>query len=327
MGKLNHSILAAATAVSGVLCSSAGAQLSTERTYYGTNRAFPIEVTSPGTENPLSIKLMDPSNVVLETKEAVPAGKADLASLFPSLWQSEGQRGVLYAQLFEGDNPVGAAIVIQPMLTPSYSARTSQRTGKPEWDPSPLIFSGYRAYVEQEVTVTTTEGDITFRMRPDEAPNTVWNFLSLSEGGFYTDIPFHRIIAEFVIQVGDPRGEGNGGPGYYLDLENSKLPHDFGVLSMARSADPNSNGSQVFVCLSRERTKGLDSRYTSFGEAITGADVIMKIANTPLQAAPNNESPVNPPLITSVALQDAAPRGTGAAPVTRPTEESAAGGR
>ena len=318
----------AAGAVFACAASASLAQLTPDRHFNGVSRPIRVAIEVPeGATGEPEITLLRAGEPI-ETGSTTPVeeGIADLATLFPVLWTTSDP-SVLYAQLFEGDNPVGAAIVIQPMLTPSYSARTSQRTGKPEWDPSPLIFSGYRAYVEQEVTVTTTEGDITFRMRPDEAPNTVWNFLSLSEGGFYTDIPFHRIIAEFVIQVGDPRGEGNGGPGYYLDLENSKLPHDFGVLSMARSADPNSNGSQVFVCLSRERTKGLDSRYTSFGEAITGADVIMKIANTPLQEAPNNESPVNPPLITSVALQDAAPRGTGAAPVTRPTEESATGGR
>ena len=97
MGKLNHSLLAAATAVSGALCSNAGAQLSTERTYYGTNRAFPIEVTWPGTENPLSIKLMDPSNAVLETKEAVPAGKADLANAHGGVEQQ--RRGLVEAQL------------------------------------------------------------------------------------------------------------------------------------------------------------------------------------------------------------------------------------
>jgi len=327
MAKLNRSLLAIATAVSGMLASAAGAQLAPERTYYGLDRAFPIEVTSPGTENPLSIKLMDSANAVLATKEAVEPGVVDLSTLFPSLWASEGDRGVLYAQLFEGDNPVGPAVVLQPLVAPAYAARTNQRSGKPEWTPSPRIFSGYRAYVDKDVLMSTTEGDILFRMRPDEAPNTVWNFMSLAEGGFYIDIAFHRIISEFVIQAGDPRGQGNGGPGYFLDLEDSKLPHDFGVLSMARSADPNSNGSQVFVCLSRERTQGLDSRYTGFGQAISGANVIMKIASTPLQPAPNNESPVDPPLITSVSLVDAAPRGTGAAAVTKPTPGASAEGR
>jgi len=329
MGKLNRSLVAAATVASGAFAASAGAQLAPERTYYGTNRPFPIVVTSPGTENPLSIKLMDPANAVLETKEAVAPGKVDLSSLFPSLWETQGQRGVLYAQLFEGDTPVGPAVVIQPMLAPAYASMPDRRAGrpdgKPEWAPSAGIFSGYRAYIDKDILMATSEGDITFRMRPDEAPNTVWNFLSLGDGGFYTDIAFHRVMPQFVIQAGDPRGEGTGGPGYFLDLEDSKLLHDFGVLSMARSSDPNSNGSQVFICLSRERTQGLDTRYTGFGQAITGADVIMKIANTPLTSERRSETPVNPPLIHTATLVDAAPRGTGAAPVALPKEEAPSG--
>lgn len=311
----------------GVLAVSANAQIQPERTYYGVDRSFPVRVESPGTENPLSIKLMDPSNAVLETKEAVEPGTVDLAALFPSLWESQGQQGVIYAQLFEGDNPIGAAVVLQPMVTPKYAALG--RGGIPEFQPSPRVFSGYRAYVEKYVVMATTEGEITFRMRPDEAPNSVWNFMELAEGGFYTDVIFHRIVAKpnkFVIQAGDPRGEGSGGPGYYIDLEESRLPHDFGVLSMARSGDPNSNGSQVFVCLSREATKGLDGRYTGFGQAISGADAIMAIANTPLTDLPNSQSPIDPPVITSMTLVDADPRGTGADPVKAPKAE-ASGGR
>ncbi|GAB5496895.1 MAG: hypothetical protein Phyf2KO_19750 [Phycisphaerales bacterium] len=324
MIKRTRTVLSAAAM--GVLASSAVSQLSTERTYYGVDRAFPVLVESPGTENPLSIKLMDPSNAVLETKEAVEPGKVDLASLFPSLWEDGGQQGVLYAQLFEGDNPVGAAIVLQPMVTPKYAALG--RGGIPEFQPSPRVFSGYRAYVEQYAVMKTTEGDITFRMRPDEAPNSVWNFLELADGGFYTGVIFHRIVAKpnkFVIQAGDPRGEGSGGPGYFIDLEESNLPHDFGVLSMARSGDPNSNGSQVFVCLSREATKGLDGRYTGFGQAVSGADVIMAIANTPLTDLPNSQSPIDPPVINSVELVDAEPRGTGADPVKAPKPEPSGG--
>src|SRR5258708_35830605 len=118
----------------------------------------------------------------------------------------------------------------------------------------------------------TSLGDIELAMRPDEAPNTVWNFLTLCAGGFYTDIIFHRIKAvnpatrsPFVIQAGDPlqrkdvpaeaTGAGEGGPGYWINLEPSKLPHDFGVVSMARKSDgslPNLAGSQFFISLSRK---------------------------------------------------------------------------
>lgn len=321
-----RSILTAAVSLATAF--GASSQLSAERTYYGLDRPVPITIESPNTENPLSLKLLDPSNAVVETKEAVEAGKVDLASLFPNLWESEGQQGVLYAQLYDGDAPVGAALVLQPMVTPAYS--NSVRDGRPAWQPMPQVFSGYRIYTEKYAVMETSEGEITFRMRPDEAPNTVWNFMHLADGGFYTDIEFHRVVTRpnrFVIQAGDPRGEGSGGPGYFIDLEQSELPHDFGVLSMARSGDPNSNGSQIFVCLTRQATMGLDGRYTGFGEAVSGSDVINKIADTELTNVPNSQRPVDPPVIRSVSLVDADPRGTGPAPVKPAAAEEPARGR
>ncbi|MFI4872138.1 MAG: peptidylprolyl isomerase [Phycisphaerales bacterium JB061] len=314
-------VVAAAAAFLG---GPAQSQITPDRTYYGIERAFPVHVTNPdGNEEALSVKLLDASNAVLETVESVEPGQVDLAVLFPSLWETKGSRGVLYAQLYTGEEPVGPAVVLQPMISQPYAA-LDQRSGSLSWTPSPRTFTGYRAYVEKNVLMTTTEGDILFRMRPDHAPNTAWNFMQLGDGGFYTDIIFHRIVTQpnrFVIQAGDPLGEGSGGPGYMIDLEDSKLPHDFGVISMARSGDPNSNGSQIFVCLSREATRALDGRYTAFGQAISGAEVINKIADTPL----NGQRPVNPPKIKSVKLVDAAPRGTGPEPVKAPSAQPAGG--
>ncbi|MCA9273483.1 MAG: peptidylprolyl isomerase [Phycisphaerales bacterium] len=299
-------------------------QISPDRTYYGIDRPFPVRVANPaGNEDALSIRLLDASNVELERVDSVEPGQVDLAVLFPSLWETKGSRGVLYAQMYAGDVATGPAIVLQPMISQSYAV-LDQRTGNLSWTPNPRTFTGYRAYIEKDVLMTTSEGDILFRMRPDHAPNTAWNFMQLGAGGFYTDIIFHRIVTKpnrFVIQAGDPLGEGSGGPGYMIDLEDSKLPHDFGVISMARSGDPNSNGSQIFVCLSREATRALDGRYTAFGQAISGADVINKLADTPL----NGDRPVNPPSIKSVKLVDAAPRGTGVAPVKAPSSQSAGG--
>ena len=319
---------AAAIVASGVLAMTAQSQLTTQRTYYGVSRAMPITISAPEAEQgPLTIHLMGVSSETIQQSDEVKPGEVDLASVFPSLWKNQGQQGVLYAQLFAGDSPVGAAIVLQPMISPPI-ATLDQRSGQVVWPPSQQIFSGYRAYVEKYAIMHTSEGDITFRFRPDKAPNTVWNFMTLSDGGFYTDIIFHRIVSKpnpFVIQAGDPRGEGNGGPGYFVDLERSTLPHDFGVLSMARSGDPNSNGSQIFVCLSREYTKMLDGRYTSFGEAVGGADAILKISNTELTPEPNSSTPVNPPLIESVELVDAPPRGTGPDPVKRPEADTPSG--
>jgi peptidyl-prolyl cis-trans isomerase B (cyclophilin B) len=188
------------------------------------------------------------------------------------------------------------------------------------------IYSGIRAYTEKHVVMETDEGTIEFRLRPDEAPNTVWSHMQLVDGGFYTDIIFHRVVPKtntpqgehpFVIQAGDPLGQGNGGPGFMIDLEPSQLEHAFGVLSMARSGDPNTNGSQFFVCLSRPGTSFLDGRYTAFGEAVKGADVIVKIGATPLANAASGR-PVEPPVIERAYLVDAPPYGEGPDPVERP---------
>jgi len=185
-----------------------------------------------------------------------------------------------------------------------------------------IVYSGIRAYVDRHVVLETTEGDIRFRLRPDAAPNTAFNFRHLVEGGFYTDIIFHRVVATlpngapFVIQTGDPSGGGSGGPGYFLDLEETPLAHDFGVISMARSDDPNSNGSQIFVCLSRAGTAHLDGRYTAFGEAISGAEVIGRIGRVEVG---EGARPVAPPLIVSARLVDAPPLGQEAERVSKPT--------
>jgi cyclophilin family peptidyl-prolyl cis-trans isomerase len=124
------------------------------------------------------------------------------------------------------------------------------------------------------------------KLRPDQAPNTSRHILELVEGGFYTDIVVHRIIPAnangdpFVIQFGDPRGFGLGGPGFYVDLEPSQLDHGFGVVSMARQGDnPDSNGSQLFIALSRAGTRHLDGNYTAFAEIIDGVETILALEN------------------------------------------------
>ncbi|KAA0215082.1 MAG: peptidylprolyl isomerase [Leptolyngbya sp. PLA3] len=185
-----------------------------------------------------------------------------------------------------------------------------------------VTFSGIRAYVEQHVVLDTTLGEIELKMRPDAAPNTVFNFMHLVEGEFYTDIIFHRIVprardgSPFVIQVGDPTGGGEGGPGYAVDLERSTLPHGFGVISMARSGDPDSNGSQVFICLSRAGTARLDGLYTAFGQSVRGGDVIQAIAATPVN---EQGRAVDPPVLRSARLVPAPPIGKGPEPLGEPT--------
>lgn len=111
-----------------------------------------------------------------------------------------------------------------------------------------------------------------------DAPNTVDNFVKLSKDGFYDGLTWHRVIPDFVIQGGCPKGNGTGGPGYTIDceLDGDNQYHDRGVLSMAH-AGRNTGGSQFFVCHSRNNTAHLDGNHTCFGKVVEGFDVIDKI--------------------------------------------------
>jgi peptidyl-prolyl cis-trans isomerase B (cyclophilin B) len=187
------------------------------------------------------------------------------------------------------------------------------------------LLSGVRLYRERDVVLHTTKGDIRLALRPDHAPNTVFNFLRLCEGGFYRDVAFHRVVPmtrqgePFIIQAGDPTGAGDGGPGYRLDLEPSGLPHEFGVISMARDDDPDSAGSQFFICLSREGTARLDGDYCAFGYAMAGGEAILAIADVQLADLAAGR-PVDPPLIESAELVPAPPRLVGLGRPDRPVE-------
>jgi peptidyl-prolyl cis-trans isomerase B (cyclophilin B) len=164
-------------------------------------------------------------------------------------------------------------------------------------------------------TLTTEAGAMTIAFFYDVAPHTVANFVNLSLAGFYDGLTFHRIVPGFVIQAGDPRGDGSGGPGYMIDAEFNDRPHEEGVLSMARSGDPNeasgappraefanSAGSQFFICLDYNATKQLDRRYTGFGQVIEGMDVVKKLGATPI-ADERSGRPQNPPVIQKVEIK------------------------
>ncbi|HZR20816.1 MAG TPA: peptidylprolyl isomerase [Verrucomicrobiae bacterium] len=136
--------------------------------------------------------------------------------------------------------------------------------------------------------IKTTEGDMVVKFWPDVAPKTVENFKTLAKKGFYNGTAFHRIIKGFMIQGGDPLTKdparesdwGTGGPGYTVKAEFNARPHKRGVISMARSGDPNSAGSQFFIC--DGDAPNLDHKYTAFGNLIKGEDVLGKIADTPV---------------------------------------------
>jgi peptidyl-prolyl cis-trans isomerase B (cyclophilin B) len=123
--------------------------------------------------------------------------------------------------------------------------------------------------------IKTEKGDMKVEFYNEDAPNTVANFIKLSESGYYNGLTFHRVIPDFVIQGGCPNGTGTGGPGYKIDCEltGGNQFHDRGVLSMAH-AGRNTGGSQFFICHSRRNTAHLDRNHTCFGKVIEGVDVI-----------------------------------------------------
>ncbi len=160
----------------------------------------------------------------------------------------------------------------------------------------------------------TTEGTFTARLFDKEAPNTVANFVGLAEGTkewrdpasgerrkqpFYDGIIFHRVINGFMIQGGDPLGQGTGGPGYtFADEFHPKLRHDrAGILSMA-NAGPNTNGSQFFVTLGP--TPHLDNRHSVFGEVVEGLDVVKKIGAVPTG---RQDRPMTPVVINKLTIE------------------------
>lgn len=114
------------------------------------------------------------------------------------------------------------------------------------------------------IAFETTQGPIRLRLWPDVAPGHCRNIIGLTKIGYYDGIVVHRVIAGFVMQVGCPLGTGTGGPGYTIPQEFNDRLHEAGVLSMARTSDPNSAGSQVFICL--DRVPHLDNQYTAFGK-------------------------------------------------------------
>ncbi len=332
-----------------VITSAGHAQLGAERLYCTIGRSIPCHVSMPRESRAIpEIALIDP--VTLEEIERAPAaeGRVDLATLFPVLWTTREPR-VLKAQLYVQNEAVGPGLVLQPMLAPTRSRdglttdaldaldtadpsddqrladlpddqrRALENTVRttPHADPH---YSGLRVYRDALVRLHTTAGKMTFRLRPDKAPNTAFHFRSLVVGGFYDRTSVHRIIPAqagreaFIVQAGDPIGTGYGGPGFSVDFEASTLEHTFGVISMARiPTDPNSGGSQFFICLSRRTCAGLDGVYTSFAELIDGGDTLATFASVPVTHRnpddPNSakDRPLEPPVILEATLIDAPP--------------------
>jgi peptidylprolyl isomerase/peptidyl-prolyl cis-trans isomerase B (cyclophilin B) len=129
----------------------------------------------------------------------------------------------------------------------------------------------------KQIGVITLEkgGEVRLEFYPEDAPKTVENFVTLAKKGFYNGLNFHRVVPDFVVQGGCPKGNGTGGPGYQIKAEFNKQKHVRGTLAMARSQDPDSAGSQFYICYGT--TPHLDGQYTVFGRVVSGMEHVDRI--------------------------------------------------
>jgi peptidyl-prolyl cis-trans isomerase B (cyclophilin B) len=158
-------------------------------------------------------------------------------------------------------------------------------------------------------TVKTTCGDLTFELDGTKAPQTVASFINLAKTGFWAPSPCHRVTTEgiYVLQCGDPTGTGQGGPGYTFGIENAPKDGKYatGVLAMARTSDPNSNGGQFFITYKETQLPTDGGGYTIFGKVTKGLDIVEKIAaNKALPPSPQDGTPVSPISILSVSVTE-----------------------
>lgn len=175
-------------------------------------------------------------------------------------------------------------------------------TGYPQWSQAPnMVIDPARTYM---ATITTSAGAMQVELDPALAPATVNNFVCLAASGYYTNVPFHRILTGFMVQTGDPTGTGRGGPGYqFPDELPTGEPYTRGTLAMA-NAGPNTNGSQFFILHQDRPTTTLPLSYSVFGHVTGGLEVLDALAATPVgqSATGENSSPTTPVSISSVMV-------------------------
>ena len=174
------------------------------------------------------------------------------------------------------------------------SLSANKKMNKPE-----MIVDQNKKY---EATLHTSVGDITIGLNTKETPITANNFIYLAKNSFYNNTIFHRVIDGFMIQGGDPRGDGTGDPGYKFDDEKFSGEYTRGTIAMANSG-PNTNGSQFFIM---HKDYGLQPNYVIFGKVISGIEVVDKIATAEVKSSFSGEmsKPVEPVLITSVTIEE-----------------------
>jgi len=174
-------------------------------------------------------------------------------------------------------------LILTMMVVPMASGQPKQKTFTPE---------EIKKMSDTKAILETKFGKIELKFFPEVAPNHVSNFIELAKKGFYDGSTFHRVIPGFMIQGGDPNSKnpdkskhGMGGPGYTIKAEFNGKPHKRGTLSMARAQDPDSAGSQFFICVAD--APFLDKKYSVFGEVVSGMDVADKIVSQPRDSKDN----------------------------------------
>ena len=178
------------------------------------------------------------------------------------------------------------AIIVFPIVPKNYMKNTNDTT------------TSSTLNLAESAVMHTSKGDITLKFYPADAPKTVSNFVKLSKSGFYNGLTFHRVIKDFMIQGGDPKGDGTGGPGYQFADEINSHKIVVGSLAMANSG-PNTNGSQFFIVTEKDQPS-LDGHYTSFGEVTSGMDVVRAIAAVPTDS---NDKPKEPVYINTIDIK------------------------
>lgn len=350
-----HALFLAAALLLVALAPPAAAQLSPEpatREFFGVNQPISIRIDPPaGTGPNFEIAIYRWGEAEPVDRRFVDPGIIDLAGVFPDLWASPSAT-VRFVQLLDDGEAIGQPLVLDPLVTPPLAKNenlnraalhafdTGDRTGlerlfdldsrarlalRPDVmyvvPPQGVAFAGLRIFPLSSVVFETDKGDLEFRLRPDMAPTTVRYISDLIEQGYYTNIPVHRVVAKsgagrpFVVQFGDPTGGGAGGPGFYMDLEPSSLPHAFGTLSVARAPELNTNSGQLFICLSRDAGLAFDGAYTSFGELVDGSDALIAMENV---NADESNRPTEPLMIRSARLIPAPPITQAREPLSRP---------
>lgn len=180
------------------------------------------------------------------------------------------------------------------------ASRQAQKEKLTQPQPKEQQAAAQKKYPSYTAILHTTAGDITLALKVTETPKTVENFVTLAKKNFYTGVIFHRVIKGFMIQGGDPKGDGTGGPGYSFDDEPFTGEYARGTLAMA-NAGPNTNGSQFFIM---HKDYQLPKNYVIFGKVIKGIEVVDAIANAPVKQNASGElsRPVQPVTIRSVDI-------------------------